>query len=113
MLKKKTPAVNLRDHHAVVNFQAYFLREIIKNPYVVIALEPYYLHALVGKPCELSEKACKPSWHHIAIFPPVVEYVAKQKYSPGCRLDRAQKLHHHALVGTMVGYISGSEMQGR
>ena len=60
MLKKKTPAVNLRDHHAVVNFQAYFLREIIKNPYVVIALEPYYLHALVGKPCELSEKRVNP-----------------------------------------------------
>lgn len=68
---------------SVDHFQAYLRADVIEKPYVVIAYEPCYLDAAVGKARECAEKACVSARNDCAVFIPVVDDVAKQIQAVG------------------------------
>ena len=78
MFHHEYPSVNLAAQDSVGNGQSDLFRQIVKNPDVVIAFEPYNFGSLIGKLCQRSEEAYIAAWHHRAVFVPIIQYVAEK-----------------------------------
>ncbi len=83
MLHHEASARYMSIEQAVDNAATYLRGEIVGHPYVMITFEPYYLHAFVGETGKRTKKSCISARHHIAVFKPVVDYVAEQVKSRG------------------------------
>jgi hypothetical protein len=87
MCHQELMAINLLDRVAVNDLNAKLGGEVVVNPDVVVADKPDYAYATVGKLGELAEEAHEATRHDIAVFVPVIEYVAQQKDCVGFLLD--------------------------
>lgn len=98
-------------NRTVYNLYAEFRRQIVVDPYIVVALHPYYPYARIGKLGKLAEKAHKSFRHHVAVFIPIVEYVAKKVYGVGIMLDAVEKGNNPPLRLSRIGEIGGAEVK--
>ena len=57
--------------------EAYFIFQIVKQPDVVIAYKPVYLHSRVGKRGQCSEKSYVTARHDSLVLIPIVENVTE------------------------------------
>ena len=80
---------------------AKLIAQIVEQPYIVIAYEPYDFGAGVGHGGELSRKRHIAARHHRAVFEPVVEYVAQQiqPWARGAMACRKAVTFFRALYG--------------
>lgn len=111
VFEQEAPTVDFGCHHAVVDGETYFFREIVENPDVVVSFEPDYLYARVGETCKRTEKTGEATRDDRAVFPPVVEYVAKKEEPFAVRGDGFKEVDHALFVCAVVGYIGCSEVQ--
>ena len=95
---------------AVDDAYAKLIAQIVEQPYIVIAYEPYDFGAGVGHGGELSEEAHIAARHHRAVFEPVVEYVAQQIQPCGTRRYGLQEGCNLLFVLYAVGHVACSQV---
>ena len=88
---------NLARYGSVYYFDSELIRDIVEDPYVVIADDPGDLDSRIGKFGELAEEADKAAWNHIAVFEPVVEDVSEKTYLLCVLPNVFKKVHDPAL----------------
>ena len=95
-------AVDFGGDRLLVQYYSALLLQVVVGPDVVVAGEVVHLHTHVGKLRELAQKASVATRHHILVFIPEVEHVAKQVYGAGLLLDRVKEAHEAALLHALV-----------
>ena len=82
----------------MVERYAALIVQITKSPDVVIAYEPMNPDSGIGKLCEFPEKPHKTSGDNIAVFVPVIYYVAEQIYLAGIIFDGVEESYDSTFL---------------
>ena len=104
-------AVNLGGKGLVVHRHATLLLQVVVSPNVVVAREEVHLDAHIGQLRQLAEEAGETLWHHIFIFIPEVEHVAKEVNGRCLVLDGVEKSHQPALLHPAVRHRERTEVR--
>ena len=96
--KKKLFSVNLNGPAAIDNIYSQFIRDIIKDPDVVVSDEPCEAYSCIGEFCQFPEETTISAGYDIAVFVPIIKNVTEQVYG-FCIIFYGIKEVDHAFLG--------------
>ena len=108
--EKEAAAHNLA-HGISVDFHAYFIAQIVEQPYVVVADEPVYFHATVGQAGKSAKEPDIAARHDGAVFIPIVEDVAEEVDFGGGAGYGVEEAHDARLCFVPGAEVLRSEVQ--
>ncbi len=111
MLHKEAGTVEFSYHGAVMNLETYLIGKIVKEPYIMVAFEPCYLHSGIGQLGKSAEKAGESPGDNSPVLPPEIQDVAKKEQALRIGGYRTEECHHARLMLPGVGYVACPEMQ--